>query len=57
MLLQTLQGTLAFENVATAKISSVDAKTVEFTFANGLELDEYNFEFAKGLVKDKSRTR
>ena len=45
---------LAFENVATAKISSVDAKTVEFTFANGLELDEYNFEFAKGLVKDKS---
>ena len=45
---------LAFENVATAKISSVDAKTVEFTFTNGLELDEYNFEFAKGLVKDKS---
>lgn len=45
---------LAFANVATAKVSEKDAKKVEFTFVDGLEVGEYNFEFAKGLVKDKS---
>ncbi|WP_078431847.1 hypothetical protein [Metabacillus halosaccharovorans] len=45
---------LSLGNVATANISSEDAKKVVFTFVNGLKADKYGFDFAEGLVVDKS---
>lgn len=40
--------------VSSASISVTDAKKVVFTFVNGVAADKYGFDFAEGLVTDKS---
>ena len=45
---------LSFNNIATAVISSTNAKEVVYTFNATATADSYTFDFAEGLVLDKS---
>ncbi|MFJ7825450.1 S-layer homology domain-containing protein [Psychrobacillus sp. NPDC096623] len=45
---------LSFDNIATAAISETNAKEVVYTFKPAATADSYTFNFAEGLVVDKS---